>query len=576
MKNLKITSEDVLNRVTKLLVSQIEIPTEWDELFNRKEKTQFIKNLELQIRKTGYCSAIVVFRLEHKYVIVDGVLRFLALQNLNLNEIDCIIIEKSPESSDELKDWIIEYNLKSVPTVEERKILLSHYFRIIDCNEEDETSCNEKYGFISEQYGRGWGRNNVITVKKSLVFDKENPDNTLDLSTKLLENEISFDRAKKCLGLLADPKNNYDLQKESEAKILEGYINKHYDLKKTESLMRQYNTKVDKGTSEITVLNDISSDRYLIIPGNSLDTQFPKGTLINGIFTSIPYFNLIEYGKDEISKENVEVVSDFEIGREKRREDFIGNIVDVMKLGADNMTEDGVIIINLHDTYKGSICVGVVALLILEMQKAGFSFIDQIIWQKSNSKPQSNETSRFTNAYESILIFSKSPAYYYEQLRIFDPEKSATVKSGCSEQGNKGLGKKKSYHIANPYKTMRNFLCDNDIEQILKLNISKERSQQDGLQNGFFGSFPTLLPIPFILSFFPENGTVWDPFGGTGTTGRAALMLNRKVIISELYEKNIEKISEVLGKGISEYDENEYSSLRKDFLTSEDQLDLAA
>ncbi len=409
-----------------------------------------------------------------------------------------------------------------------------------------------------------------------MVFDNENPGNALNLSARLLENEISFDRAKKCLDILADPKNNYDLQKENEAKILEGYISKNYDLKKAESMMRQYNTKVDRGTSEITVLNDISSDRYLILPGNSLDTQFPEGTLINGIFTSIPYFNLIEYGKDNISKGSKDIGAELEIGREKKREDFVGNIVDVMKIGADHMTEDGVIIINLHDTYKGSICVGVVALLILEMQKSGFFFIDQIIWQKSNPKPQSNETSRFTNSYESILIFSKSPDYYYDQLRIFDPEKSATVKSGCSEQGNKGLGKKKSYHISNPYKTMRNFLCDNDIEQILKLNISKERSQQDGLQNGFFGSFPTLLPIPFILSFFPENGTVWDPFGGTGTTGRAALMLNRKVIISELYEKNVAKISEILEKGISEYDENEYSSLRKDFLSLDDQIDLAA
>jgi hypothetical protein len=65
-----------------------------------------------------------------------------------------------------------------------------------------------------------------------LVFDNENPENALNLSTRLLENEISFDRAKKCLDILADPKNNYDLQKENEAKILEGYISKNYDLKK--------------------------------------------------------------------------------------------------------------------------------------------------------------------------------------------------------------------------------------------------------------------------------------------------------------------------------------------------------
>ncbi len=106
----------------------------------------------------------------------------------------------------------------------------------------------------------------------------------------------------------------------------------------------------------------------------------------------------------------------------------------------------------------------------------------------------------------------------------------------------------------------------------MKLNISKERSQQDGLQNGFFGSFSNALPIPFILSFFPENGTVWDPFGGTGTTGRAALMLNRKVIISELYDKNIPKISEVLEKGIYDYDEEEYLTLKNDFFSYEEDL----
>ncbi len=43
-------------------------------------------------------------------------------------------------------------------------------------------------------------------------------------------------------------------------------------------------------------------------------------------------------------------------------------------------------------------------------------------------------------------------------------------------------------------------------------------------------------------------------------------MLNRKVIISELYEKNVAKISEILEKGISEYDESEYISLRKDLI----------
>ncbi|GAA4149522.1 hypothetical protein GCM10022217_01550 [Chryseobacterium ginsenosidimutans] len=561
----------LLNKVTKLSTSQIEIPEEWDELFERKEKSQFIKNLENQIRNTGYSSPIVVFKFEDKYVIVDGVLRFLALQNLNLNEIDCIILDNEPESKDEIKDWMIEFNLKSVPTIEERKKLLTHYLRIVNCESElDETTYNEKYKFISEQYGKGWGRNNIITFKKSLIFEKENPDNNLNLSTKILENEISFDRAKQTLDLLTKNNLDYNIEKEKEAKIVDGFINKKYDLGKAKSLVRQYNTKKETGITVIDPITKISSEKYTILPGNCLDTQFPEGTLLNGIFTSIPYYNQIEYSEKNTKDQ------EFEIGREKKPEDFTRNIVDVMKLGAENMVENGVIVINLHDSYQDGICVGIVALLITEMQKAGFYYIDQVIWQKSNNKPQGNKTKRFTNGYESILIFSKSKDYYYDQLRIFDPEKSATVKKGCSEQGNKGADKVPSYHISNQYKTIRNFLCDNDIEQILKLNISKERSQQDGLQNGFFGSFPTLLPIPFLLSFFPENGIVWDPFGGTGTTGRAALMLNRKVIISELYEKNIVKICEILEKGVSEYNETDYTTLKNDFLSSEDQMNDAA
>lgn len=561
----------LLNVVTKLQLSQLEIPEEWDELFDRKEKKQFIQNLRKQIEKSGYCNPIVVFKFEDKYVIIDGVLRFLAVQDLNLNEVDCIILDICPNSKDEVKDWIIEFNLKSVPTVEERKRLLSHYLRVVETESElDESTYNDKYKFISEQYGRGWGRNNVITFKKSLVFEKENPENSLNLSNKLLENEVSFDRVKCVLDILDDERNNYDLEKEKEAKVIDGFLNKKYDLRKTESLVRQYNHKKETGTTDINIVREVSSEKYMILPGNSLDTKFPKDTVINGILTSIPYYYQVKYSEKDSKN------SEFEIGREKKPELFIKNIVDVMKIGAESMTEDGVIVINLQDTYQDGICLGIVHSLATEMQKAGFFYIDQVIWQKSNNKPQGNKTKRFINGYESVLLFSKSRDYYYDQLKIYDPSKSATVKKGCSEQGNKGADSKHSYHISNQYRTIRNFLCDNDIEQILKLNISKERSQQNGLQTGFFGSFPTLLPIPFLLSFFPENGMVWDPFGGTGTTGRAALMLNRKVIISELYDKNIPKIKEVLEKGISEFREEDYINLKNDFLSSNDQIDLVA
>ncbi len=43
----------LFNNVTKLSLTQIEIPEEWDELFDRKKKEQFIKKLQEQFVKNG-------------------------------------------------------------------------------------------------------------------------------------------------------------------------------------------------------------------------------------------------------------------------------------------------------------------------------------------------------------------------------------------------------------------------------------------------------------------------------------------------------------------------------------------
>jgi hypothetical protein len=65
------------------------------------------------------------------------------------------------------------------------------------------------------------------------------------------------------------------------------------------------------------------------------------------------------------------------------------------------MVDSGVIMINIHDSYQGGVCVGVVPLLTVEMQKAGFFYVDHVIWDKQNNKPQGNDTKRFMNGYES-------------------------------------------------------------------------------------------------------------------------------------------------------------------------------
>jgi DNA modification methylase len=49
-----------------------------------------------------------------------------------------------------------------------------------------------------------------------------------------------------------------------------------------------------------------------------------------------------------------------------------------------------------------------------------------------------------------------------------------------------------------------------------------------------FATFPPALIEPCILAGCPPGGTVLDPFGGAGTTGRGADRLGRNAILIEL------------------------------------------
>jgi len=59
-----------------------------------------------------------------------------------------------------------------------------------------------------------------------------------------------------------------------------------------------------------------------------------------------------------------------------------------------------------------------------------------------------------------------------------------------------------------------------------------------------FATFPKDLIEPCIKAGCPENGIVFDPFGGSGTTGIVAKLLNRKSILSELNPEYI-KIAKI-------------------------------
>lgn len=53
--------------------------------------------------------------------------------------------------------------------------------------------------------------------------------------------------------------------------------------------------------------------------------------------------------------------------------------------------------------------------------------------------------------------------------------------------------------------------------------------------SNFHGLFIPEIPYQFIRRFLPENGLIWDCFGGSGTTYKVAQYLNERCILTDLH-----------------------------------------
>ena len=236
--------------------------------------------------------------------------------------------------------------------------------------------------------------------------------------------------------------------------------------------------------------------------------------------TSPPYYGLRDYTNN-----------DKQIGLEQTPDDYIKELVEVFRLVRDTLTDDGVLFVNIGDSYynyrpgKGQALVkqtlssskqdlpddcprrgnklegykekdliGIPWMLAFALRQDGWYLRQDIIWNKPNPMPESVKD-RCSRSHEYIFLFSKKQNYYFDVESIKVP----TVD---------GIGLKR-----------RNSVWD------IKLHKNK---------SGHSAVFPDELIQPCILSGSKENDIILDPFIGSGTTGRVAKKLNRHYIGCEL------------------------------------------
>lgn len=294
--------------------------------------------------------------------------------------------------------------------------------------------------------------------------------------------------------------------------------------------------------------------------------------------TSPPYYGLRDYGVDG------------QIGVEPSPQEYVDRLVEVFREVHRVLKPDGTLWLNIADSYAGSgkgawnraiserhnketyqilsdsklaqmptawegikpkDMIGIPWMLAFALRADGWYLRSDIIWQKTNGKPE-NVHDRPTKSYEHLFLFAKQAHYYYDEKSIMEPiapgtkERNCRGKSGESKYAKTPIGdrldqKQERFSEFLIHKTHRN---KRDV-----WTVSTNSCKIDG----HFAIFPERLITPCILAGSAVGDVVLDPFFGSGTTGVAAKRNGRQYIgidlnpdYCEIARKRIEEIQDVM------------------------------
>lgn len=276
--------------------------------------------------------------------------------------------------------------------------------------------------------------------------------------------------------------------------------------------------KRDNGTSWSILNGDSQQVTSLLTPSS-----------INCVVTSPPYYWQRDYEVDG------------QFGLEPTINGYVENLVDTFAAIRPALTDDGVVFLNLGDTYysaKGrphgkddkhrsrrlpglravdgpglglprKSLIGIPWRVALAMQADGWTLRSTIIWVRKTAIPEPTSKDRPWRKYEHIFLFSKSPRYFFDR---------------------EGLdGEEDVWYI--------------------------EPDRKSLARGTHYAPYPRKLVERCISAGCPEGGTVLDPFLGGGTTmyvademGRSSVGVELNPNFCDLVAKNMEQLEGHVGQ----------------------------
>ena len=324
-----------------------------------------------------------------------------------------------------------------------------------------------------------------------------------------------------------------------------------------------------------------------VIFGDCRDTMRnlkAQGVRVQCCVTSPPYFGLRDYGHPG------------QIGLEKTPSEFVAAMVEVFDGVRDLLADDGVLWLNLGDSYnaagrtghgtrqgfkqgsnrasaekvdncrpsvdnlKPKDLIGIPWRVAFALQADGWYLRQDIIWHKPNPMPES-VTDRCTKSHEYIFLLSKSDRYFYDHEAVKEPASPASIarwnqdiegqigsdrvpgKTNGNMKAVGGKGGKNAFRGQGHQRDSDTGPANREGRDMQDVGASETRNKRSvwtvatvPYKGAHFATFPPALIEPCILAGSRPGDLVLDPFIGSGTTGQVAQALGRQWIGCELNE----------------------------------------
>lgn len=160
----------------------------------------------------------------------------------------------------------------------------------------------------------------------------------------------------------------------------------------------------------------------------------------------------------------------------------------------------------------------------MTFRDAGFNVHDTMLYVKNNPIP-SDCGKRYRQCFEYMFCFSKGQPATFNA--ITEPTKSAGTKIKAFRITERGRGNVPDEDIGRQIKTQRK------VSNIFTYNVGTS-SARDKIAFEHPAIFPEQLVEDQIRTWTNEGDIIYDPFMGSGTTGKIAEMLERKWLGSEV------------------------------------------